>query len=73
MKKYELTTMDNLTLAIEILKRCETEKKRLEEYEKEYAEVEKAWEGFTWKKWNEVYNKYKPIPKFRGVSTDIAN
>lgn len=29
--------MDNLTLAIEILTRCETEKKRLEEYEKEYA------------------------------------
>lgn len=26
MKKYELTTMDNLTLAIEILTRCETEK-----------------------------------------------
>ena len=34
--------MDNLTLAIEILTRCETEKKRLEEYEKEYAVVEKA-------------------------------
>lgn len=48
--------MDNLTLAIEILTRCETEKKRLEEYEKEYADVEKAGEGFTWKKWNEVYN-----------------
>ena len=29
MKKYELTTMDNLTLAIEILKRCETEKSDL--------------------------------------------
>ena len=55
--------MDNLTLAIEILTRCETEKKRLEEYEKEYAVVEKAGEGFTWKKWNEVYNKYNPIPK----------
>ncbi|MFR7943709.1 hypothetical protein [Sellimonas intestinalis] len=41
--------MDNLTLAIEILTRCETEKKRLEEYEKEYAVVEKAGEGFTWK------------------------
>ena len=57
--------MDNLTLAIEILTRCETEKKRLEEYEKEYADVEKAGERFTWKKWNEVYNKYKPIPKKR--------
>ena len=34
--------MDNLTLAIEILTRCETEKKRLEEYEKEYAVVEKV-------------------------------
>lgn len=71
MKKYELTTMDNLTLAIEILKRCETEKKRLEEYEKEYAEVEKAWEGFTWKKWNEVYNKYKPIPKKTQINSGI--
>ena len=54
--------MDNLTLAIEILTRCEMEKKRLEEYEREYADVEKAGEGFTWEKWNEVYNKYKPIP-----------
>lgn len=71
MKKYELTTMDNLTLAIEILTRCETEKKRLEEYEKEYAEVEKAGEGFTWKKWNEVYNKYKPIPKKTQINSGI--
>lgn len=71
MKKYELTTMDNLTLAIEILKRCETEKKRLEEYEKEYAEVEKAGERFTWKKWNEVYNKYKPIPKKTQINSGI--
>ena len=71
MKKYELTTMDNLTLAIEILTRCETEKKRLEEYEKEYAEVEKAEEGFTWKKWNEVYNKYKPIPKKTQINSGI--
>ena len=37
--------MDNLTLAIEILTRCEMEKKRLEEYEREYAEVEKAGKG----------------------------
>lgn len=71
MKKYELTTMDNLTLAIEILTRCETEKKRLEEYEKEYAEVEKTGEGFTWKKWNEVYNKYKPIPKKTQINSGI--
>lgn len=71
MKKYELTTMDNLTLAIEILKRCETEKKRLEEYEKEYADVEKAGEGFTWKKWNEVYNTYKPIPKKTQINSSI--
>ena len=42
--------MDNLTLAIEILTRCETEKKRLEEYEKEYADVEKAGEGFNMEK-----------------------
>ena len=54
--------MDNLTLAIEILTRCETEKKRLEEYKKSMRSRESR-EGFTWKKWNEVYNKYKPIPK----------
>ena len=63
--------MDNLTLAIEILTRCETEKKRLEEYEKEYAEVKKVGEGFTWKKWNEVYNKYKPIPKKTQINSSI--
>ena len=63
--------MDNLTLAIEILTRCETEKKRLEEYEKEYVVVEKAGEGFTWKKWNEVYNKYNPIPKKTQINSGI--
>ena len=62
--------MDNLTLAIEILTRCETEKKR-EEYEREYADVEKAGEGFTWEKWNEVYNKYKPIPKKTQINSGI--
>lgn len=35
--------MDNLTLAIEILTRCETEKKRLEEYEKEYVDRAIDW------------------------------
>lgn len=63
--------MDNLTLAIEILTRCEMEKKRLEEYEREYADVEKAGKGFTWEKWNEVYNKYKPIPKKTQINSGI--
>ena len=66
--------MDNLTLAIEILTRCDTDKKRLEEYEKECAEVEEEdeiWKEFTWEKWNEVYNKYKPIPKKTQINSSI--
>lgn len=66
--------MDNLTLAIEILTRCKTEKKRLEEYEKECAEVEEEdeiWKEFKLEKWNEIYNKYNPIPKKTQINSGI--
>ena len=74
--------MDNITLAIEILTRAETEKQRLAEYEKEYAEATTAdmrlkqdINGIdfemVWEKRREVYNKYKPVPKKTQINSSI--
>lgn len=61
--------IDNLTLAIALLNKAKEEKKRLTEYEKEYAKAEKidykvkSSNGWAcWKNRSDVNRKYSPLP-----------
>lgn len=63
--------MDKLNIALALIEEAKAEKKRLEEYQKEYANLPAYGAPGHWEAWNKLDEKFSPVPKKSVINDNL--
>lgn len=63
--------MDKLDIALALIEEAKAEKKRLKEYQKEYANLPDYSSANHWEAWRKLDEKYSPVPKKSVINDNL--